>query len=793
MDELQAFDDRMRTYIERTRREHLPEERYAIRRQAEAEARDMLAQSVGRLDAAELSQFAKLVNRDLSRYGMPSAKRWGLGLGQPNVNSWARNLAATNALMRRLWESPPDTAVEVFDEIRGSKAPGGDLLPSIVLYLRDPSAFAVFVPAVERGARNLGIVKSAAPVGYRDFNHAVQGWRRDFDVDPVETDVLLVVEGQDRRITEQDGEIDQEQNPIREVVETILADYLSAKTTESFGSNASMWGIFQQLQLELERLPLVSTKSTLSVKASPGVGNWAHVPWAAISDSRAARSIRDGVYCVFLFRQDMTGVYLTLNQGVSEPLLRLGRNEGKAFLLERGEQIRARSSELANAGFQLDGDIDLRASPGLGSDYEISTVAYKFYPAGAVPTDSELTADVNEVLRAYLAYVDGQPPAPPATASNWDTRASQLERAVQAKGFVFEPWQLAAFVTAVRTKPLVILAGVTGTGKTQLPLLTANSTGGVSNVIAVRPDWTDSGELLGYTDLAGVFRPGALLTFAAAAAKDPDRLHVCVLDEMNIGRVEHYLAEVLSAVERRSAAPGGGFQSAALLPSAPGDWGSVRLAPNLVLVGTVNMDESAHGFSRKVIDRAFTLELSDADISRIPSAAESDHAESWEAKVWHQPAIQLAGVSDLDRDYVASVITSLSEANRHLAGAQLQVGYRSRDEIALFGLNARDLPGHFVTRTGQLVDPLDLAIMMKVLPRIMGGGAAVRRALLGLIGWAHGAAAMRSEDDARGTVKAWEAAGRPSAISDVPFPRTAARLCLMWERLEDDGFASYWL
>src|SRR5688572_18193395 len=137
MDELQAFAEQMRAYIERTRREHLPEERYAIRRQAEAEARDMLASNVGRFDAAELSQFAKLVNRDLSRYGMPSAKRWGLGLGQPNVNSWARNLTATNTLMRRLWESPAETAVDVFDEIRTSKAPGGDLLPSIVLYLRD--------------------------------------------------------------------------------------------------------------------------------------------------------------------------------------------------------------------------------------------------------------------------------------------------------------------------------------------------------------------------------------------------------------------------------------------------------------------------------------------------------------------------------------------------------------------------------------------------------------------------------------------------------------------------------
>ena len=131
-----------------------------------------------------------------------------------------------------------------------------------------------------------------------------------------------------------------------------------------------------------------------------------------------------------------------------------------------------------------------------------------------------------------------------------------------------EIWQLAAYVTAVRTKPFVILAGVTGTGKTQLPLLVAQATGGTSEVIPVRPDWTDSGDLLGYTDLQQRFRPGPLLIRARKASDEPGRYHVFVLDEMNIARVEHYLAEVLSAIERRSAVAGGGFETAPLLPTA---------------------------------------------------------------------------------------------------------------------------------------------------------------------------------------------------------------------------------
>jgi hypothetical protein len=786
----------MRADLERIRREHLPEERYSVRREAEAAARDLIQAKLGRLEPADVSELAKLLNRDISRYGMPFASRWGLGLSQPQVNNLNRNLALTNRVVRQLWEAPEAQAIAAYEELRKERAPGGDMLASLVLYLRDPSNFAVFVPSLERGARNLGIVQSEVPVSYREFNKSVQEWRNSYGVDPVEADVILTVSDPRRQPTPQTTT----PNPIREALEAILADYLDAKSSQTFGSNAPIWTVFEQLGLELERTPPVSDVETLAVKASPGVGNWANVPWVAIFDNRVTRSIRDGVYCVYLFRRDMSGVYLTLNQGVEEPFKRLGRDQGKVFLANRAAEIRQSASALSEAGFQLDNNIELRSAPGLGTDYELSTIAHKFYATGQIPDDAALTADLNALVAGYLKFVEQENPPHRAEQSrdveeghDWDTRESELERAVQATGFVFEPWQLAAFTTAMRTKPFVILAGVTGTGKTQLPLLVARLTGGSSSVIAVRPDWTDSGDLLGYTDLAEKFRPGQLLTRARDASADLTRLHLCVLDEMNIGRVEHYLAEVLSAMERRTSSAGGGYESAVLMPSAPDEWGLQSLPPNFVLVGTVNMDESAHGFSRKVIDRAFTLELSDVDLNRVSSATDAQAAGRWPANAWYPVAIRLGESAQLDRQYVGVVIGALTEINRHLAGAQLQVGYRSRDEIALFGIHARQIEDHFVTRDGDEVSPLDLAIMMKVLPRILGGSVATRRCLLGLLGWAHGAAEVRSDDDARTAVKAWETAGRPSAIADVPYPRTAARLCLMWERLDADGFASYWL
>ncbi len=375
----------------------------------------------------------------------------------------------------------------------------------------------------------------------------------------------------------------------------------------------------------------------------------------------------------------------------------------------------------------------------------------------------------------------------------WD-RAAALERlteTVEARGFVYQPWQVAAYVTALRTKPFVLLAGVTGVGKSRLPVLVAEATGGAAHLLPVRPDWTDSAEVLGYTDLQGTFRPGALLTAARRAADAPERYAVAVLDEMNLARPEHYLAEVLSRIEGRRPADGGGFESAPLVPARP-----ERLPPNLGLVGTVNMDESAFGFSRKVLDRAFTLELSDVDLGTW-HAASADGGESgpWPVAAWWPRAATLGGLSELGEAEAAAVnrvVRLLTEADALLAPAGLGIGYRLRDEAALFVLHAAETPAAFRTRDGVPLDPLDLALFMKLLPRIAGGNRSVRRALLALLGWAAEGTAYRSEDDARDAVATWEQRGRPSALAEARFPRTAGRLALMTDRLLADGFASFW-
>jgi hypothetical protein len=360
-------------------------------------------------------------------------------------------------------------------------------------------------------------------------------------------------------------------------------------------------------------------------------------------------------------------------------------------------------------------------------------------------------------------------------------------RRVEAQGFVFLPWQLAAFITAVRTKPFVILAGISGTGKTKLPRLVAEATEASYVAEPVRPDWNDSGDLLGYTKLDGTFLPGPLLKAAKTAQDNPGRQHFFLLDEMNIARVEYYLAEVLSRLEDRFVDPDGVLVSQPLLPGAGTtsidsvafDWSTVVLPMNLCLVGSVNMDETTYGFSRKVLDRAFVIEFSTIDLESVGTAMEVvPPSANWHADAWAPRAITLASHPEAHGELVDRVITALTDVNKILERAQLQVGYRVRDEVALFCLAALDADEGFADADQGKVDPLDLAIAMKVLPRIQGSSASISTVLDDLETWA--------------TPR--EVAG-DSGTSDLRsgFTMCADRIRLMKNRLTDTGFTSYWL
>ncbi|MBL8151910.1 MAG: DUF3578 domain-containing protein, partial [Blastocatellia bacterium] len=513
----------------------------------------------------------------------------------------------------------------------------------------------------------------------------------------------------------------------------VLSNYIEARQTKPFKKDQQIWQLFQDLQQSLKASDPFIKRPQIRIDWSVGKGNWATIPWITFVDKTQEDAPQDGLCCAIYFRQDMTGIYLGLTYGRKAVLKKLGRSTGLKELKTLAEKARKNCLSLTEAGFLLDSKIDLKTSSTAQAEHAAATVAYKFYSADAIPDDGEILQDIDLLLSVYLQQLVPEKTVKSSfiKTEKFDLASamSELVESISLQGFLFEPWQIAAYVTALRTKPFVILAGVSGTGKSKLPKLIADATGGYSDLIPVRPDWTDSSELLGYIDLQNKFRIGRLLELARRASDNPDRQFFAIIDEMNIARVEHYFAEVLSKMEdRRASKNGNGYESSQLLSyrlsGSDAVWSSQVLPPNFTITGTVNMDETTHSFSRKVLDRAFTLEFSEIDFNLLKfEKIGSSRRVLWPVSAWQPKAIRIAELkefSEKEQLILEQTISSFSELNKFLIQAQLQVGYRTLDEVALFLIHSQDLLSSFITKNGEKIDPLDLALQMKLLPRISG-------------------------------------------------------------------------
>jgi hypothetical protein len=154
------------------------------------------------------------------------------------------------------------------------------------------------------------------------------------------------------------------ENPIRDAIQGILKDYGAAKKRQ-FRGNDPINLPFSEITSRLAASAEIASHPNLRVEFAFGKGNWAAVPWLAIMDRRLTTTTQEGVYCVFLFRQDLSGVYLTLNQGVTRIYTELGTKKAKERLVQTSESLRPALANLTAQGFSLNDAIDLRVDQGL--------------------------------------------------------------------------------------------------------------------------------------------------------------------------------------------------------------------------------------------------------------------------------------------------------------------------------------------------------------------------------------------------------------------------------------------
>ncbi|MCY3616181.1 MAG: AAA family ATPase [Acidimicrobiaceae bacterium] len=278
----------------------------------------------------------------------------------------------------------------------------------------------------------------------------------------------------------------------------------------------------------------------------------------------------------------------------------------------------------------------------------------------------------------------------------------------------FDPMDIRRLYVSLKTRPFVILAGLTGSGKSSLTrayaeAFGANSYNGRFRRIAVRPDWIDQTEVLGFVNpISERFVPGWLAETVRDCEREPDRLHFVLLDEMNLAPVEQYLAEWLSAIEEARSGSDDvrmPLYSSAMAPKNADEWPpSLKFPDNLMIVGTVNVDETTRPLSERVLDRANVLLLS-VEVSDRHHEPNGQVPAPWHVGIAEWRKVCTTEPSDDHHDFLAEIADILRQA-------RIGVGLRAHLELERFVANAE----------GILDDEsaLDWGIVQRIIPKIRG-------------------------------------------------------------------------
>ena len=360
------------------------------------------------------------------------------------------------------------------------------------------------------------------------------------------------------------------------------------------------------------------------------------------------------------------------------------------------------------------------------------------------------------------------------------------------------------YILALRTKPFLLLAGISGTGKSRIVREFAfkscpdylrdkdGTTPGNYCMIEVKPNWHDSTELLGYwSNINKRYMFTKFVKFLVKAKMFPKVPFFVCLDEMNLAPVEQYFAEFLSVLETRRLIKNGEgedevvsgvlvdkefFAKLGTLSSTSGTLGTLKtdrdiyfklfdiqdkvemekvkndsdslltegltLPENVFIVGTVNMDDTTHQFSRKVIDRAMTIEMNGgalADIfknnSDLTYADEPMTMDDMKSRYITASEVLEKCYAVVNNQEISDYIQGkgeeglpqrLEEINKVLRGTPFTVSYRVMNELTIYLAVLLDKAvedGTEVTTDNfkpYVEEAIDKILLMKILPRVEG-------------------------------------------------------------------------
>ena len=566
---------------------------------------------------------------------------------------------------------------------------------------------------------------------------------------------------------------------LHSILTKITNEYLTEKNKQ-FKSNSLGQFVRTNVPKMINSLDFID-QDRFIVKGSVGQGNWAQVPWITILDKHVTTSTQQGYYLGYLFSEDMERVYLSFAQGITKA--------SKEQLKHIREDIRSTIQTdryLTSSPIHKDDAINIGSSS-KGKSYEESTALYIEYDPNSLPSEADLQQDLSSMIDIYDDYVRVKSERVEENDTDhkieWSDEKiiDHIHSYIRNQGFYYELEDVKNLFLSLRTKPFVILSGISGTGKTKIIELFSESLGATEEnkqftLIPVRPDWSDGSDLLGYTDIRGTFQEGPLTSVIKEARLHKDHPYFVVLDEMNLARVEYYFSDFLSVMESRKWVDG----EVQTLPIMSENQAGERLTipPNLYIIGTVNMDETTHPFSKKVLDRANTIEWNDVHLDTLFFLEEEEGQQEQvnlpNQRIQSEYLRLKDAYSSSNKETVEHVTKELVQINEILKPIQAHVGYRVRDEVCFYTIYSR----YLMTED----EALDFQFYQKILPRLTASHGQAFQVLMNLFTYF--------------TNHTYEEGLSSDQIEDIlgqaRFPRSGRKVYEMIRRGDLDGFTSFW-
>ena len=504
------------------------------------------------------------------------------------------------------------------------------------------------------------------------------------------------------------------------------------------------------------------TFDDLKLKVGFGQTQSAKIPW--ISFLGPGQTTNNGIYPVFLFYKEYEK--LILAYGISES------NKPKLNwkLLPQVKNIT-----------EYFADYDIK--PWRYGDSYI----FKVYDINKKLDWSTIENDLASLIQIYKIILNS------ADLVNTETKLSitKFKEEVEERKLYLNINLIIRFITALLSKPFVILTGLSGSGKTKLAqAFTYWITESEKEycIIPVGADWTNREPILGFPN---ALEPGKYikpengvidLMIEASKEENADKPFFLILDEMNLSHVERYFADFLSAME----------SDEDIYLHSSDNWedgipASIKLPKNLFIIGTVNVDETTYMFSPKVLDRAHVIEfrVSDEEMKNFLDKPLKPDLESIKSLGQNMASdfILKSRSEILDFDNLSEIKTILLDFFKELKKIGAEFGYRSASEIYRFAGILKNL----TKENGEewsIDDIVDAAVIQKLLPKVHGSRSKLDPVLKTLAELCY-----KNKDDYSDKLKIEEVDFKDR--DKIKYPLSLEKILRMRTRVIQDGFTSF--